>query len=523
MKKLNEKIYLYEKFINIVDKYYKIIFWGIFALALFLNAYKLGIVPKGINVDEAGMVYDAYCISGWGVDRFLKHLPVFFINFGGIQSALYTYLTSIIIKVLGTYNLTIVRIPALVLSMVEVVICYFLVKEYRGKKQGLLFMFLVTIMPWHIMKSRWGLDCYLLSPMFIISIYSLLKAVKSQKTWKFFLSGLLFGVTLYTYAVSYIIMPVFLLLTFIYLIKIKKVNLKQTLIFAIPLGILAFPLIIMLMVQKGWINEINGFISIPKMHKNRINDVNILNIGENILSLRNVFIEPLLDYNGISGYGPLYPLGVLLMCIGLVMAPYTVDKDKNKKTEVNLTVIMLFAFIANFLLSLFSVLNINKANGIYISATYFIFLSIVTLKDKARTLATILTILLITIFMFFTTEYFTNFAKQDYSYFDNGDIEVLEHVYNSDLKDRKIRADINYIYSLYVRPVSPYEFYENIKIMQTPVGIEVIGYNNYTEIINLSNLQDDIVYITHREDVANIIEEAGYTKETYKRYYILYK
>ena len=222
----NVEIKLYEKITSLVEKYYKIIFFAILMLAIILNTYRLGEVPSGVHVDEAGMTYDAYCIANYGVDRFLKHLPVYFINFGGGQNALYTYLTAIVIKIVGFYNETIIRIPALILSVIEVIMAYFLVKEFKGKKQGLFFMFLVTIMPWHIMKSRWGLESYLLSPMFLFSIYSLVKAVKSGKLWTYALSGLIFGITLYTYALSYIIIPVFLILTLIYLLIKKKVKLK---------------------------------------------------------------------------------------------------------------------------------------------------------------------------------------------------------------------------------------------------------------------------------------------------------
>ena len=84
---------------NLVEKDYKIIFFAILMLAIVLNTYRLGEVPRGVHVDEAGMTYDAYCIANYGVDRFLKHLPVYFINFGGGQNALYTYLAAIVIMI----------------------------------------------------------------------------------------------------------------------------------------------------------------------------------------------------------------------------------------------------------------------------------------------------------------------------------------------------------------------------------------------------------------------------------------
>ena len=54
-----------------------VIFVVIFAIAIFLRTYKLDEIPAGINVDEAGMAYDAFCLSKFKVDRALNHLPVY--------------------------------------------------------------------------------------------------------------------------------------------------------------------------------------------------------------------------------------------------------------------------------------------------------------------------------------------------------------------------------------------------------------------------------------------------------------
>ena len=73
----------------------------IMLLAIFLRSYKLEQIPDGINVDEAGMAYDAFCLANFRVDRALNKLPVYFVNFGGGQSVLYGYITAIFIKLFG--------------------------------------------------------------------------------------------------------------------------------------------------------------------------------------------------------------------------------------------------------------------------------------------------------------------------------------------------------------------------------------------------------------------------------------
>lgn len=75
-----------------------IIYGLIFLLALFLRVYRLNDLPYGIHMDEAGMGYDAYSLANWGLDRYYKFYPVYFINFGGGQSVLYGYSCAFLLK-----------------------------------------------------------------------------------------------------------------------------------------------------------------------------------------------------------------------------------------------------------------------------------------------------------------------------------------------------------------------------------------------------------------------------------------
>lgn len=547
MKKIEKSI---ARLGEIIEKYYRIIFCIILLLAIVLNVYKLGEIPNGIHADEAGMAYDAYSIANYGVDRFLKHFPVYLINFGGGQSAMYAYLTAIVIKCAGgMYNPIIIRLPAVILSIIEVIIAYCLVKEFYSKKQALLFMLLVTISPWHIMKSRWGLDAYLLSPMLLFSIYALMKAIKKKSDIGFIVSGILFGLTLYTYALSYIIVPVFLLLTFIYLIKKKMVNIKQIIAFSIPLIIFAVPLILMVMVQKGWINEINSFITIPKMHKSRLGEVNIKYILSNLSTLKYVFGDVYLTYNAIKGFGTLYYIGTIFMIMGLAITlfrlkPITItnkgkviysnkkspidstlyEKNNSRKDIINLDVIMLFAFISNIFLACLTTMNVNKANGIFISATYFILVSLREIYKNIKPVFWEMIVLYAIMFVLFIKTYFVTLAKQEHIFFDNGMIELCRYL--NKFEEREIYTeDINYIYNLYANPISPYEFYNDIETTEIYDGLEVIGYKNFHRYIDWSNIKDDAVYVLVNQRNVQKLQDKGFKLEKFNsdKFYILYK
>ena len=95
--------------------------------AIVTHLFKLAALPAGLNVDEAGMAYDAYCLANYKTDRYLNHLPVYLINFGGGQSALYAYITSILIKIMG-FSIFTIRLPAIVLGIFAIIASYFMVK-----------------------------------------------------------------------------------------------------------------------------------------------------------------------------------------------------------------------------------------------------------------------------------------------------------------------------------------------------------------------------------------------------------
>lgn len=508
------------KVADFIEKQYRIFFTLILILAIFLNLYKFGEIPNEIHVDEAGMTYDAYSIANYGTDRFEKKLPVYFINFGGGQNALYTYLTAILIKLFGSYNSLIIRIPSFIISIIEIIVAYLLVKDFKSKKQALLFMLLVTIAPWHIMKSRWGLESFLLSPLFLFSIFALTRAIRAEKMrmFKFLVSGLLFGVTLYTYAISYIVVPIFLILIGLYLIKLRKIHVKDVFVFFIPLIILAIPLVLMLMVQKGWINEIDSFITIPKLFEYRQSEISF--DIKNILSIRYGLFCDYLGYNSLKGYGTLYYIGTILMCIGIIIA--IIDCIKNKSNQLSLDVIMLIAFISNFIMAFFIHINSNVINGILISATFFELITLRTIYQKAKVPFGLLLIIYMFSFILFMKAYFTEYPKQYKRFHDNGAIEVIAYIQER-FKDVEIYMDgkyNTYIYSLYVNPITPQEFNQSKEMKDG----EVSGYKNYHAYFPKdNNYNENSVYITlDKNKVVSFAENKDYSIEIFKNYYIMY-
>ena len=99
------------------------------------------------------MAYDALSLSQYGVDRYLNRFPAYLINYGGGQSAMYAYLSAILIKIFG-YSINIIRTPAVILRLLIFISGLFIMKNENNKLKTFSFLFLLTISPYFIMQSR---------------------------------------------------------------------------------------------------------------------------------------------------------------------------------------------------------------------------------------------------------------------------------------------------------------------------------------------------------------------------------
>lgn len=507
---------------NWTKRYGKFIFILIFLIFAISLTFKIGEIPKGLHVDEAGAFYDAICLSKYGVDRYLNKLPVYLINFGGGQSALYAYLAAIIIKIFGA-NVIAFRLPAILLSLISMLFFYKAVEENNGKKEALLTVLIFAIAPWNIMKSRWGLDCYLMSSLLAISIYSLVKAVNKNKQYWYVISGILFGLTLYTYVISYIMLPIILAIILLYLLIIKKIKIQNIITMAIPLAILAMPLILMICYNKGWLENINiPIFSVPKLWFFRGGEIAIKNIPENLQNIFDIlFIKDFLNYNAIEEFGNLYKLSIPFVIFGLIEVSRNVFEDIKRK-EFSLDFVMLATFVVTFVVGLcIEELNINKINGIYIPMIYFAGRFLCYIANHLKYV--ILGVILLYIFSYamFMNFYFTEFANTDLSYFEEEIMLAAEKAESLNKSQIYVENCVNqtYIYTLIATPISPYEFNENLKIENGGV----LEYGKYKFEIP-EKIDENAVYII-KNDVQKIMElqGLGFKEERYGDFVVLWK
>lgn len=508
------------------NKHYKKI-WIFFAIILFITViYKFGKFPDYIGVDEAGMAYDSYCLANYGVDRYMNSYPLYLINFGGGQSILCSYISTIFIKLLGA-NMITYRMPVLLIYLLGTIASYLFVSRAKDKKTALLFTFLIITCPWNIMNARQALDCNLYAGMLMINLFLMNRA---KKNYQYILAGISVGITLYTYCLSWITMPIFLALWAIYMLYLKKVNIKQLITFAIPIIILAIPLVYFLLLNYGIVNRTQiGIFTFPILTEFRGGQISILNIWKTGWeSIQTIFLSK----------NTIYAVYIPLFIIGYIVSFGRGIKEIKKK-EHTLGTIMIIVFTSMLIGLLFTrIPTPNKANVLYIPILYFVTVAILEICKNSRILFVIAIIAISTLFINFEYKYYTQYAvvQNSYWYEDKSLTElskVLEQ--NEQIKNLEkyviVYRTAPYIYPTLGMQMSPYEFSNTFETKEYRGIIETtkVGkYHYYSYFYNVNelgyvNFKDNnyIVIVSKQfEEIVDYIEKQNYEKQEYKDLYV---
>lgn len=503
---------------NFINSHYKIILAIFLVLVFITRIYKFGEIPSFIQVDEAGAAYDAYCLAEYGIDRYQNSYPLYLINFGGGQSALYAYATIPFIKLFGA-NIVAYRLPELLFFLMGILVCYILINKVKDKKTALLYAFLIIISPWNIEASRQGLDCNLLAPMFMLDLLLLINA---KKNYQYIIAGISIGITLYTYCLSWLLIPAFLAVYIIYMLIIKKINFKQIILMGIPIAIFAIPLIYLLLLNKGYASRTNfGIFTIPKLFSFRQGEISISNIFKyGKYSLKTIFCDQ---------YG-MYIVQIPLFIIGFIVGIKEFIKSIKTK-EFNFTGLITIVFAVLLICNiLVTVGTLNRANILYLPMLYIITIGIIELSKGSRCTFISIIALLIVLFTLFEVSYYNldneNGRWSYYPYTDKEIYEITKKLENDyETKDVKKYFTISnkaevYIYTMLVNLPSPYEL--KFKTFQR---VENYGEYNfiYDKIITEEMIKGKSIIIVNKKqsDVIEGLEKRNFSKEETELYCIM--
>lgn len=386
---------------------------AILLITILSRTILLGACPGGIHADEAFAGYEAYSMANFGTDSWGYTFPVYLSVWGSGMSVLESYLMIPFIALWGLNSVT-VKIPQMILGILTIYIFFLLLKKILNRNIAYWGAFLLAISPWHIMMSRFGMDCNITPAFILLGIYFAIYSF--EKPVYLLISAMFWGLSLYAYAVNWLFVPIFLVGCFVYCMIYKKIFFSRNLILAgVILVSSAMPLILFIAVNEGMIPEIvTPFISIPKLAVYRGSEITVSYIIIYMKKLIRLFFaqNDHSPWNVIKGFGIYYIYSTPFVIYGI----YIVIKQfiKNiKQNEFSYGFIILWWFLSGIVVALLQGVGINRLNMIH--PVMFIFLAIaldtICKKWGKKVKYSLVTLYLVS-FLLFETFYFTTFQKQ---------------------------------------------------------------------------------------------------------------
>ncbi|WP_028234369.1 glycosyltransferase family 39 protein [Pseudobutyrivibrio sp. MD2005] len=477
----------------------------------------IGKIPGNYNYfqDEAFSAYEAYSIVNYGIDSHGYHNPVYLETWGSGMSAVQCYIQSLFVRILG-FGPVAIRLPQALLGCLTLIFFYLLVKEVAEERVAFWSTFVLAIAPWHIIMSRWGLDCNYYVGFVTIALYLLVTS--RNVLWKTIVAAIVMGITLYSYASPWVVMP-FLVYGIILVLYIKKeMNLKSIIIYTMTLGIVVIPLFLFIMVNLDFIGEIRtSYISIPRLSYFRSDDAkpSIANLKQLVTYFWTQY--DYISYDSALPYGTYYLFSNVFLVIGLI-------KDLIKRSKKSF--VMWFWFICALILGILVQANFERINMLFLPLFYFIGTGIVFVIDLFKNTKAVDSVVIGALYcisgVLFAKYYFTDYNAMMERVWPEGVEEaiVFANTYDGTIHVQDIRHPFVLCYSKY--PTDKYVetvVYEdeNAKFLQ-PVSFE--GYD-FGDFVSQSPVKNDIyICSVNNEEVVTWLTDNDMAVAQFGNYYV---
>lgn len=505
--------------------YYLLLFLACI-IAVSIRVYQFGVVPGGMNQDGAMAAVDAKALADYGTDRLGMRYPVHLTAWGfGQMSALLSYLMIPSIKLFGLSVFS-ARLPMLLVSLASIYLLYLFSTDFAGKNTALVVLCFTAINPWHIIQSRWALDCNLFPHFLLAGICFLNRGISRKSGW-LYLSMVFFALSMYCYGISVYTVPVMLFASGIMLLRRKKVSFLQILICAIIYLLIAWPFLACMAINTFGIDTIETpFFTIPYFpYSMRSSDVlffskePIKQLQQNAEALLRILFQIYRGpaWNEIRGFGTLYVFSVPFILIGMVL----VFRRYRKSIAAALTVIWFLTSLAAGLIT--ANVNINRINiifyplilftgiGIYASIHYF------DGKTIGRILKLLIPIAYITAFCIFAGTYFTTYADQAADDFMLDFGNAVTAIKDTDAEKIYISADAQYKGYSHVSEILTLFYMEtDEKYYQSPEFSRRFTFHIPPD----PDPSEDAVYVAAADDLL-YFSENYYQINSYGKFYVI--
>jgi 4-amino-4-deoxy-L-arabinose transferase-like glycosyltransferase len=481
-------------------------FLVLLAIGIFFRIAKLGMIPVGLNADEASIGYEAYSLLKAGTDRWGIHLPPYFLSFGSGQNTMYAYLS---VPFLYFFDLsqTSIRMLSAFLGLCGLPIVFVLAQYlFKNRIAVLACTILYLFDPYLFITSRWALEYNILPFFVVLSLWLFTKTFHDlQHSEKFNLSQkatLVFALPslafiIYTYASALFIVPVFLVFIIWYFWAAIFQQKKLFLISAVIFVLLMSPFILFILknhiLKSSLPFESYLPFEIPKMLSNR--EQVFKGIGQNLAIIKKNFVfifsgfkEFDRSFNTTKFYSPHFFL--IFSLIGLIFLGNIVLAKAEKHLGV-----LFFWTISCFVLFLFFEQNLNRS--VHLQAVIpilsmvglvYLFQNFVDLSFKKYLAIGFTTLFLVQSTVFYG-EYFNRFPA--YEQFVVDFEPAIKAASTNKKPNEKIAVTsslvFNYLFVAFYEKFPPSEFQSTLKADYKHDNVDVKAFGPYIMLGDVAN------------------------------------
>jgi 4-amino-4-deoxy-L-arabinose transferase-like glycosyltransferase len=440
----------------------------IFVIGLFLRIWKLNKAPVSLFGDEIDVGLQAYSVLTTGKDYLGNKMPVMFHSFAEYRLPLQLYLDVPFIWAFGLNEFG-VRIPAVLMGLVSIISFYFLIRELFGGKLAVVSSLFLTFSPWHFNFSRQANDAGILLPFILLGTYFFLRG---RGKYRFLLiASVLFSLSIYTYAISALFIPLYLLgLVLIFRKEVFSYGVKKLAAIIVISLLVLTPYI--LSTIKGRTTERFSSISfitsqeieaevvanrlllkgpLGRVFYNKATVVLTRFFGNYLQTLSPVFLFSKGDpnpRNSISEFGQMYHYDFFLVLVGLFLIIHEFRQNRSRKS---FWIILLWLVLAAIPSSLTKDGGTHAARLILMLPP-LIFLSAIGFESLTRIRRPLFRNLIIVLISFtmifevsrFMNRYFVIWPKQSWRFWQDGFKETLSFVKSEDKNYYRIYFNSTY-------------------------------------------------------------------------------
>lgn len=471
---------------------------GIMLLAACARFIHLDSLPDGVYQDEAYSAYNTWSMMTEGIDSRGYHAPVYFIAWGSGMNVLYAYLALPLFRLFGA-TITVFRLPQALVSLGSVFAFYVLGRELFDRKMGYFMAFALAINPWSIMNARFGLESTLAPGMILFALTFLALSLKKHPAY-LFVSALFMAASLYSYALTWIALPIILILTV--LLYWKRIPRRPvTFISAALLFIAAVPLLLFVAINLNLIPEIiTPLFSIPKLAAFRGGELNYRYLLQNVTAVWDIIIHQYDGENHTASpvVGAYYLFTTPFFIFGIVLHFAKLLKN-HKRGENDLQYIFLIWLVSASVVALLQEnITVIHINLIHIPLIFYGVYGITQAAHytKSRLIVPACLIFFSISFALFAYNYSTS---PDTHFYNATAVEALEEAKKLAAPEQTITivgyTTIQYGTWLWYEKPNPVDFYTNVIYRDDPAWGQLGYYGQFHYVYSIDEITGEDIYI----------------------------